>query len=110
MMEIKNALIREAKITCADGFLTVCLDLDYDGSGQSFGGYVLYKANKGRPTCSDFQYTGWWLERCMQIAGVYDWKNMKGKAIRVKADYAKVHGIGHIIKDDWFFPGQDFTE
>lgn len=41
--EIKNAIIKSARITIDEHeILSAWLDLDFGGSGQSFGGYALY--------------------------------------------------------------------
>jgi hypothetical protein len=44
----------------------------------------------------------------MEIAGVDKWENMVGKTIRVQCDWSKVEAIGHILKDDWFKPSEDY--
>ena len=94
-MEIKNAVIESAKITSDDhGLLSAWLMLDYGGCCQGFGGYV----------------AGHFLWRAMEIAGVTDWDKLKGKTIRVRADHGGVEAIGHIVKDDWFCPRDDFSD
>lgn len=113
-IEIKNAIIKGTSLSNADhGVLSAFLHLKYDGSlRQAFGGYCLYypKAfkNENEKIISTWNYTGHFIWRCLQIAGVSEWSALPGKTIRVKADYSKVHAIGHIIKDDWFNPSEDF--
>lgn len=109
-LEIKNAIITSAELTTEDhGLLSSWIRLDYGGSCQGFGGYALYlpKAFKSH---NKVGMCGHWIFRCMEIAGVYNWKDMVGKSVRVKTEHSKIHGIGHIIKDDWFFPAKDFED
>jgi hypothetical protein len=108
--EIKNAIIEAARIDTADrDLLDAWLTLDYGGSGQGFGGYTLYLPksykNHGGPN-----YAGHFLYRVMQVAGVTDWSKVVGRSIRVRATRTGVEAIGHIIKDDWFCPREDFLE
>jgi len=109
-MKVKNAIITSTTID--DGgrnMLTAWLHLDYGGSGQGFGGYVLYLpsdyANHGGPN-----FAGHFIFRCMQIAGVDSWDKIKGKSIRVYIEDGLIKGIGHIVKDDWFFPKNEFEQ
>lgn len=109
MRLIKNAVIESAKITSDDhGLLTAWLTLDYGGSGQGFGGFALYLP-KSFAKHRLQSPAGHFIFRCMEIAGVTDWNSMVGKTIRVDADLARVFAIGHIVKDDWFNPADDFT-
>jgi hypothetical protein len=107
--EIKNAVIKAAKIDSADrDLLTAWLDLDYGGMGQGFGGYTLYlpKSYSNHKLTS---VAGHWIWRCMEIAEVRNWSNMAGKTIRVRiGESGLIEAIGHIVKDDWFCPGDDF--
>ena len=107
-IETKNAIIKSATISCGErGFLDCSLDLDYGGSCQGFGGYVLYlpKSWKHHELKS---VAGHFIFRVMEVAGVTEWDKLVGQSIRVKAEHSKVHAIGNIIKDDWFNPSEDF--
>lgn len=111
MSEIKNAIIESAVIDTGDrGLLTAWLFLDYGGSGQGFGGYALYLPKDYKHFTNTGDFAGHFLFRCMQIAGVEKWSDLKGKTVRVKCEHSKVHAIGHIVKDDWFNPSEDFEQ
>lgn len=109
-IEIKNAVIEKTTIDIGDrGFLQVWLHLDYGGSGQGFGGYVLYLPKSfGHHKLESV--AGHYIFRCMEIAGVSEWSQMAGKTIRVRGDRGGIEAIGHIVKDDWFSPKADFAE
>lgn len=110
MSEIKNAIIKSATITNDDhGVLSAWLMLDYGGSGQGFGGLALYLP-KGYAHHKLASVAGHFIWRCMEVADVTRWENLAGKTIRVKAEHSRVYAIGHIVKDDWFCPSEDFKE
>ena len=109
MIETKNAIIESASLSTGDrGFLDCWLTLDYGGSGQGFGGYVLYLP-KSYSHHEIKSVAGHFIFRVMEIAGVESWDKLKGRTIRVKCEHSKVHAIGHIVRDDWFNPSEDFA-
>ena len=108
--EIKNAIIEDAKIDIGDrGFLQVWLTVTYGGSGQGFGGWVLYLP-KSFDHHTIESHAGHFLFRVMEIAGVEQWDKLKGKTIRTIATHSHIRAIGHIVKNDWFDPKKDFTK
>ena len=109
-MDIQNAIIESATISSERGILSAWLYLKYNGSGQGFGGYVLYLPQGLTHLANRKNYAGHFIFRCMEIAGVSRWEDLKGRAIRVKGSYGGIESIGHIIKDDWFDPKKDFQE
>ena len=107
-IETKNAIIKSAEITSANyGCLSAYLQLDYDGTGQSFGGYSLYLPKGGLDAKN---VAGHFIWRVLEIAGVKEWDNLVGKTIRVRATNNKVLSIGHIVKDKWFTPSEEFGD
>lgn len=110
MMETRNAIIESATITNDDhGCLSAWVHLDYGGSGQGFGGYVLYQPDIFTHSKNQKNYAGHFIWRVMEVAGVSKWSQLQGKTVRVQCDRSRVHAIGHIVKDDWFTPSEDFT-
>lgn len=107
-----NAVIKSAEITDSDrGILDAWLTLNYGSSGQGFGGYALYLP-KSFDHHTMLSPAGHFIWRCMEIAGVTKWSDLKGKTIRVRKDseWGDIEAIGHIVKDDWFCPKDDFAK
>lgn len=113
-METKNATIESTHLGVEDhGIMTCYLHLKYHGSGQGFGGYALDRQNGERDTKSRRIGTAYgceFIKRILETVGVDRWEKLPGKHIRVRADHSKVHGIGHIIEDQWFMPDEDLKE
>jgi hypothetical protein len=108
-IETRNAIIESAHITNDDhGLLSAWVFLDFGGSGQGFGGYVLYLPKDFTHAANQVNYAGHFIWRVMEVAGVSKWHELKGKTIRAKQEHSKVHAIGHIVKDDWFDPTAEF--
>ena len=114
MTHVINATISSAVIDKERGLLTSWLHLDYDDTSQSFGGFALYLPKDWKHSTNQQNYAGHFISRCMEIAGVTYWAKMSGTNIRVKLDgddfNAKIVAIGHIIKDVWFDPVEEFKQ
>lgn len=110
-LEIRNAVIESTVIDTGDrNLLTAWLTMDYGGACQGFGGYALYLPKDFTHSTMKGDYAGHFIFRCMQIAGVKSWDHVKGKAVRVKCNHSGIEAIGHIVKDDWFNPSEDFKK
>ncbi len=112
---IKNAVITGVEITNDDhGLLSAWIYLDCGGSSQGFGGYVLYLPKDFKHATNQKNYCGHFIWRVMEIAGVTEWSRLPGKCVRVrgggKYGGAEIEAIGHIIKDDWFWPKDEFEK
>lgn len=101
-----NAVIAGVSLCDSEhGGLSSFVTLDYGiGGCQGFGGWMLYMPNKSR------DIGGMWVWRVMEIAGVSEWASVKGQPVRVHSDFNGVHGIGHIINDDWFVPALEIAQ
>lgn len=108
--EIKNAVIESTRLGYKDrGMLSAWIYLKYDGGGQGFGGYSL----DGVGTAPKYERTpslaaGIFIKGVLKALGVDDWEELPGTPIRVDAEHTRVHGIGHYLKDDWFYPEEEF--
>ncbi len=106
-IEIRNAVIESARFDTERG-LSAWVYLDYGGSGQGFGGFLLYTPPDWRHSKDQWNYCGHFVYRVLQVAGVDDWSKLAGRTVRAKCEHHKIHALGHIVKDDWFDPSEDF--
>jgi hypothetical protein len=110
-IDVRNAIIESVTITNDDhGILSAWIQLDYgDGGHQGFGGYTLYLPKSFKHHKFE-SFAGHFIWRVMEIAGVEEWSRLKGKTVRVKKQghFGSIEAIGHIVKDDWFNPSEDF--
>jgi len=105
--EIENAIIKSTSLGVEDhGIMTIFLHLEYDGAGQAFGGYALDswnpEAGKRVPSVVMAEH----VTAIMEAVGVDKWEDLRGKHIRADHSNIKVFGIGHFMKDKWFYPGK----
>lgn len=104
-IEITNALIESTYLGLEDHGIGTCyLYLTYDVGCQAFGGYALDEYDKIKKNRVGTAFGMEFLKRICATVGVSNWEKLPGKHIRVKAEHNKVHGIGHIIEDKWFYP------
>lgn len=102
-IEIKNAVIEDVRLGYDRGtFLCAWIYLDYGGSGQGFGGYVLAKNTPPTRPLNDFGME--YINRILSVVGAESWEKLKGMSCRVKANWGHVYAIGHYLKDKWFDP------
>lgn len=109
---IENGRISSADIMFSRGFILDCwVHIEFDGSGQGFGGYVLggspfdtsancARHEDQRNLAADF------IGGVMAVADVEQFSALKGKVIRVERDkpYGAIVAIGHPFKDRWYRP------
>jgi len=111
MREKRNAIIEATSLGLeSHGIFSAYLTLSYGGSGQAFGGYGLDRHNGLRGANSGRVGTAYGMEfiaRIMQTVGVDRWEDLKGKHLRADMEHGKVHGIGHILEEKWFYPADD---
>lgn len=113
-VHVTNAIVKDAWVSLDNGWcLSVWLHLDYDGTCQGFGGYVLggdATSSAGKRHATGPNYAAEFLVRSMQVCGVDRLDLCKGKAIRVRktSEYGDIIAIGHITKDIWFAPKATF--
>lgn len=103
---IDNAIIEKAEITNdIRGCLTANITFDYGGLVQTEG-FCIYQPALQTPA-PDF--AGHFIWRMLDIAGVDCWEDVRFSPVRVKKVDGQIEAIGHIIKNDWFNPQEEFA-
>lgn len=106
---VQNGIITGTRLGFGEnGFLDCWLQIEFDGTGQSFGGWALYLPKSWQHHTVE-SVGGHYLYRVMEIAGVTEWKDVVGRSIRTRGTHSKISAIGHIVKNDWFCPEDDFS-
>ena len=108
--EIVNAEIKSTFLGREHhGVFTAYLRLDYGNSRQAFGGYRLgTTSTKNEPKYNrnqSFKFGIKFLLQVLDILEVEDWEHLPGTKLRVdKEGWGDIYGIGHYLKDNWFYP------
>lgn len=92
-----NAAIIGTELGFHDGFGSIpnlWIRLEYDGSGQGFGGWKLGGA-----------FTHYFIYGVLMALEVESWEKLKGKPCRVILADGKAVAIGHFLKEQWCRPG-----
>jgi len=110
MGKIMNAVITSARLHLEESynFLTIDIVVDReDGFSQVFGGASLASPNWEKATPD---YTGTYILGLLKITDCKDLEAMKGKAVKIDVDTTSdiIVGVGHIIKNEWFYPAKEF--
>jgi len=106
-LEIKNAVITKTRLGYqAQGIMTCYLDLSFGSAMQSFGGFALDVYDKKLGERLGAAYGMDFIQAILKTLEIERWENLEGEQIRVKADFHKIHSIGHFIKDQWFNPSE----
>lgn len=114
---MENGRIANADIMFSRGFILDCwLTIEFDGSGQGFGGYVLggnpfdkdaKAAEHGRQANIAADFIG----GVMAVADVDKFSALIGKVVRVEREtpFGTIVAIGHPFKDRWYRPAERFA-
>ncbi len=108
--DIGNAVIGDVFFGLEDhGLLTCVISVDYGGSGQGFGNYML--GNKDlKTTLKQPNYAGAFVVGVLRTLEKEDLGKLSGTPVRVKRENGLILGLGHFIKDKWFFPREMLAE
>jgi hypothetical protein len=114
---VENGRIANADIMFSRGFILDCwITLEFDGTGQGFGGYVLGGNPFDKPDVRASRHgeqpnlAADFIGGVMAVADVEKFSDLKGKVVRVEREQpmGPIIAIGHPFKDRWYRPGERF--
>jgi hypothetical protein len=92
---IKNAIIGYTSLGIGDyGYLSAVIGVSHDSGSTGFGTH-------------DLRYPPYginYLVKIMEVLEVGSWEELIGTHCRIKRYEDDTIAIGHIIKDQWFYP------
>jgi hypothetical protein len=109
MAHIENGIIESTSLGMEDrGIFTAFLNLRFDGTGQSFGGYAFDQYDKALDRRVGTAYGMEFISRILAVVGVGSWEQLPGKHIRVERDspYGQIIRIGNIVENKWVAAGE----
>lgn len=106
-MQVENGIVESTTLGIEDhGIFTAWLHLTFDGSGQGFGGYALDGVAEGADERPGTAFGCDFILSILRTLQVESWEKLPGTPLRVRRDEPSgpIVGIGHFVKDRWFFP------
>lgn len=104
---IKNGLIDQASLLFNNGAIVASIKISYgNGQEQRFGNYAMYCPQGTEGFAGQSNMAGDFISGVLRVAGAPSWADLVGKAVRVHANNEKIHGLGHIVAEDWFLPSE----
>jgi len=100
-MEIQNATIKSTFLGLGRGIMTFFLHLEWERSGQGFGGYALDRTDSATGSKVAINYSMPLIREVLSVVGADSWEAVAGKLVRVEFDSNRVIRIGNIMENRW---------
>lgn len=105
-------IIENGKITSAmlgfegHGILSSMIMIEFDGSGQGFGGWGMDSYSKEKDCRVGTAFGCQYIMDVLKTLELEQWDDLKGQIVRVKREesFGKIKAIGHAVKNKWFDP------
>lgn len=112
---IKNARIDSTTLGTGDtGLFMFWIGLEYGSLHQAFGGIGLDNPPKERKPGARREPTAYGMDcivRILEVVGVENWEQLKGKYVRADVQDGLVKGLINILDDDkTFYPQKLYKE